>query len=373
MQPNNEGKDFSVTELNSLLKKLISARVAGNTETERALYEQCHSLMKLMIDKSEPQFRQKRIKQLRQLEDGYAFSGSQRESVIDDTHGTAKETLKEMGIEVVNSPNVRLSDIAGLDAVKEEVLAKIIYPINYRELSVEYDVQFGGGILLYGPPGTGKTQMARAIASESRAYFINVNPSVLFSEWFGKFEKNINLLFKAARELSPSVVFFDEVDTLLPSREDSRSDVVKRGVSQLLMEIGGMHDDDQRRIFVLAATNNPWQLDRAFLRPGRFDEKIYVGLPDASAREKLFKDHLLSQAISSNINFQLLSEMTLGYTGADIEYICRRAKQDVFMEVVRTGERRTVKIDDIISVIHRAPRSVDQDIIDRYVEFENLR
>lgn len=372
MHNNDNGSDDGIKELNSLLKKLFFAHVNGNHEQERTLYEKCHSLMQSMVDKSDYKLSQLRSKQLKQLESAYKNIGTSDSTEPSEKKMKAKQTLQEMGIEVIDSLQVKLSDIAGLERVKEEIFAKIIYPLKYKDLSSEYGINFGGGILLYGPPGTGKTQIAKAIATESYATFVNVNPAVLFSEWFGKFEKNINLLFKAVRSMSPSVVFFDEVDTLLPSREETdRSDVVKRGVSEFLMEIGGMMEDEQNRIVVLAATNNPWQIDKAFLRPGRFDEKIYVGLPDEKARMLLFKNHLITKSVSVDIDFEYLSEMATGFTGAEIGYICQRARQEVFLEAIRTGVKRSVMTDDILSVINKTPRSVDRNIVERYLKFSS--
>ncbi len=279
--------------------------------------------------------------------------------------------LEEIGLERPEIPKITFDDVAGLENVKNEIMAKIIYPMRYKELSQEYNVQFGGGMLLYGPPGTGKTFIVKAIANEVKARFISVNPSALYSQWFGLFEKNITKLFRAAYLLSPSIIFFDEIDTLVPRRDVSNSDVVKRGVSQLLNEVGGIGAQRNRNIFIIAATNNPWEVDEAMLRPGRFDVKIYVPPPDYEARKKIFSLNMAKIKLVGRVDFDILASETEGYSGADIEFICKKAGQNVFMEAIKTGKNRPVETNDILSVVDSVKPSIDRESVMKYERFNS--
>lgn len=278
-----------------------------------------------------------------------------------------EEILEEIGLEKPQIPRVTFEDVAGLEDVKREILAKLIYPpMRFRELSREYNVQFGGGMLLYGPPGTGKTFIAKAIANEANARFISVNPSALYSQWFGMFEKNITKLFRAAQLLAPSIIFFDEIDAIVPKREKSGSDAARRGVAQLLNEVGGIGSQKNRDIFILAATNNPWEIDEAMLRPGRFDIKIFVPPPDREARKKIFQLNLSKVKHLGPVDYDLLSAASEGYSGADIEFICKKAAQEAFLRAVKNGSPKPVETQDLLDVMRSIKPSIDSRLLERY-------
>ena len=241
--------------------------------------------------------------------------------------------------------------------------------MRYKELSQEYDINFGGGMLLFGPPGTGKTFIVKAIANEVKANFINVNQSSLSSKFFGEFEKNISSLFKAAYLLSPSIIFFDEIDSLVPKRSESDSDASQRGVSQLLQEVGGLNSQKNKNVFIIAATNNPWKIDEAIMRPGRFDVKIYVPLPDYEARKKIFELNLLKVKAVKNVDYDKLAKMTERYSGADIEFICRKTRENAFMEAVREGKKVYIETNDILNVLFGIKPSVDYSLIKKYDDY----
>lgn len=281
--------------------------------------------------------------------------------------------LKEIGLEVVKKSGISISDVIGLEDVKKEILLRIIYPIKFRELSEEYNVSTGGGILLYGPPGNGKTFIARAIASEIDANFIYINPSVIYNQWFGNFEKNISAIFRAADRLSPSIVFFDEIDSMVPSRDRADSDVVRRGVSQFLNEMGGFSADSSREVFIMGATNTPWNIDPALTRPGRFDRIIYVPPPDSGQRAELFRKRVSAVRNTENIDVSKLSEATEGYSAADIDYVCRKAADEVFLEIASGGKKRAIRTEDYLNAIDIVKPSIKGELIRKYKEYSGHR
>ena len=195
-------------------------------------------------------------------------------------------------------PSTRFADIAGLEDVKEDIRLKLIYPLAHAEKARRYGIRTGGGVLLYGPPGTGKTMIARAIAGEIDAAFFSVKPSEMLSKWAGEAEKNVAELFRVARAAPLSVVFIDEIDALLPGREKDRSSIMQRLVPQFLAELDGFDTSGRNPLLFLGATNKPWALDSAVLRPGRFDAKIYVGLPDRAARRAMLAAGLRGRPVA---------------------------------------------------------------------------
>ena len=179
---------------------------------------------------------------------------------------------------------MRFADVAGLEDVKEEIRLRLIYPLAHPEKAQRYGIQSGGGLLLYGPPGTGKTLLARAVAGEIDAAFFTARPSELMSKWVGEAEQNIARLFDEARQCERAIIFLDEVEAMIPARRSSGSTVMQRVVPQILAELQGIRQRSSGLLF-MGATNEPWALDPAVLRPGRFDARIYVGLPGSAPRD----------------------------------------------------------------------------------------
>lgn len=233
-----------------------------------------------------------------------------------------------------NVPNTSFEDIAGLEDVKEAVMYKAIYPHKYPELYEKLRKRSGGGILLYGLPGTGKTLIAEAIAHETRASFFPVKCSDLGSKWFGETEQNIRDVFEAAREEKNAVIFFDEIEAYASNRRDNSA--MERSIPEFLAQMQGVGEsNNQERILIIGATNKPWRLDGAFLRPGRFDDKIYVPLPDEKARRKIIDDRVLGVPMEDGIDFEMLSKITDGYNGADMDYLCEKAKEFALHRVIQ--------------------------------------
>ncbi len=267
---------------------------------------------------------------------------------------------------VKEKPNVRFADIAGLDEVKQEIYLKMIYPFSHNELAAHYGIDVGGGILLYGPPGTGKTMFAKAIATELDATMFVISPAQMMSKWVGEAEKNVKALFDAAKSESKAVIFMDEVEALVPRRRNTDSTVMARVVPQILQEIEGFDRKAGRALMFLGATNEPWSLDPAMMRPGRLDAKVYIPLPDAAARFKLFEIYLGKRPLDDDMDFNALVERTDGYSGADIKAICGRAATRPFLESVAGAAPRKICLADCVAVIEDIPPSVNRKDLAKY-------
>ena len=265
-------------------------------------------------------------------------------------------------------PTVTFADIAGLEDVKDEVRLKIIYPFRHPEKAEKYGIRAGGGILLYGPPGTGKTLLARAVAGETECSFFSVKPSEILSKWVGEAEQNMAALFEAARERSPSVIFIDEIEALAPRRTENRSSVMARLVPQILAELEGF-GGKQGAILFLGATNEPWSLDPAILRPGRFDEKIYVGLPDLPARQKMLELNLDGRPVDPDVDLTRLAGLLEGFSGADIRNLCRKAADDAFRRAIREGSDAPIDQELLLENLKETSPSVRPEDLERFVRY----
>lgn len=265
--------------------------------------------------------------------------------------------------------DISFDDIAGLDDVKHEIQMKMIFPFRRPDLAKQYGIGVGGGLLLYGPPGTGKTMIAKAIANEIEATMFVISPAQILSKWVGEAEQNISKLFKAAKEENKSVIFIDEIEALVPARRSSQSTVMTRVVPQILQEIEGFDRKGERPLLFLGATNEPWALDSAMMRPGRFDSKIYVPLPDEPARHKLLEIYFGKKPMADDVDFVKLVGLLDGYSGADIKAIAGKSATIPFMEAVGGGEPRAITLADILAVIELIKPSVRKKDLARFREF----
>ncbi len=289
-------------------------------------------------------------------------SGRQREKE-DDSGADAGDWI------VKDKPTTGFDDIAGLEDVKQEIRLKMIYPFAHRELAKKYGINTGSGVLLFGPPGTGKTMIAKAIAHEIDATFFVVSPAQMLSKWVGEAEQNIRKLFEAAKAEETSVIFLDETEALVPKRKSDSSSVMQRVVPQILQELEGFDRKADRALLFIGATNRPWMLDEALLRPGRLDAKIYVGLPDAPARFRMLEIYLEDRPLADDVAFGELCDRLDGYSGADIKNIAQRAAELPFMEAISGKDARPISMKDILTVIEDTPPSVNQADLIRYEKF----
>jgi len=230
--------------------------------------------------------------------------------------------LREVFVEI---PDAKWSDIGGLEDVKNELQQAVEWPLKYADLFEKSGAKPPKGILLYGPPGTGKTMLAKALANESEANFISIKGPELLSKWVGESESGIREIFRKAKQSAPTVVFFDEIDSVAPVRGSGYSDsnVTERVVSQLLTELDGL--EELQKVFVLAATNRPELVDPALLRPGRFDRVLKVPVPDKKARLEILKLNTTGNPLAPDVDLARIAEKTEGYTGADLAGIASTA------------------------------------------------
>ncbi|WP_321422353.1 CDC48 family AAA ATPase [uncultured Methanobacterium sp.] len=241
---------------------------------------------------------------------------------IDSMKSISPSALREVFIEV---PNVHWGDIGGLQELKESLKEVVEWPLSNISSFQRIGIQPSKGILLFGPPGTGKTLLTKAVATESKANFISVKGSEILSKWFGESERKIAEIFKKAKQASPCIIFFDEVDAIAPVRGSAAGEprVTERMVNTILSEMDGL--EELRGVVVIGATNRPDLMDPALLRPGRFDEVVLVPPPDENARKDILKVHVEHMALDDDVKIKELAKKTEGYTGADIEVLCRKA------------------------------------------------
>ena len=241
-----------------------------------------------------------------------------------------REALKEIQPSalrevLVQIPDVKWSDIGGLENAKQELKEAVEWPLKYPDLFKKFHVEPPKGILLYGDPGTGKTLLAKAVASESDANFIAIKGPELLSKWVGESEKGLREVFRKARQTAPTIIFFDEIDSIANARgmSEGSSNVTQSVVNQLLTEIDGM--EDLQDVAIIAATNRPDIIDPGLMRPGRFDRHIKVDTPDEESRLKIFEVHTNEMPLADDVKLSKLAKRTEGYVGADIEAVCREA------------------------------------------------
>src|SRR4051812_41868948 len=208
---------------------------------------------------------------------------------------------------VKEKPSLKFDDVAGLDGVKEDIRLKMVYPFEHPELAEKFGIRGGGGVLLYGPPGTGKTMLAKATAGEIDATFFRISPADVLSKWVGEAEQNLKKLFDAAAAEPRAIIFIDEIESLVPARRDEGSSVMQRVVPQILQGMEGFDEKQNSPILFMGATNVPWQLDPAVLRPGRFDEKVYIPLPDLPARRKMLEIYLSRRPLAEEIDLDAVA------------------------------------------------------------------
>ncbi len=248
--------------------------------------------------------------------------------------------IREVFVEV---PDVRWEDIGGLTSVKERLVEAVEWPLKYPHLFEKAGIKPPKGILLSGPPGCGKTLLAKAVANESQVNFISVKGPAILSKFVGESEREVREVFHHARQAAPCIMFFDEIDALVPTRSGSSTDshVTERVLSQFLAEFDGI--DELKGVLVLGATNRPDMLDPAVLRPGRFDELVEIPTPNQKDREEIFKVHLRGKPLASVIDPADLAARTEGLSGAEVASICSKAARLAVRRAVETGKEQSVE------------------------------
>jgi len=308
-------------------------------------------------DKAKESIRAKCITYLDRAEKLKEYLKGGKKKAIKDGDGGSKKDSKDKGSDnsddeddpekkkmvsklndaiMVEKPNIKWDDVAGLESAKEALKEAVILPIKFPHLFTGKR-QPWRGILLFGPPGTGKSYLAKAVATEANnSTFFSVSSSDLVSKWLGESEKLVKNLFEMAREQKPSIIFIDEVDSLTSSRSDNESESARRIKTEFLVQMQGVGNDNDG-VLVLGATNIPWVLDAAIRR--RFEKRIYIDLPEANARTSMFKLNLGQDTAHSltEENFRELGQRTEGYSGADVALVVR----DALMQPVRKVQTAT--------------------------------
>ena len=263
--------------------------------------------------------------------------------------GSAAAGIEEADAYDAEHAGLTLADVAGMTEVKQRLEAAFLAPMRNPELRKLYGKSLRGGLLLYGPPGCGKTFIARAVAGELGAKFIAVSFADIIDMFVGQSERNIHELFEIARRNAPCVLFLDEVDAIGQKRSQLRHTPMRSAVNQLLLELDDVAGNNEG-VFLLAATNHPWDVDSALRRPGRFDRTLLVLPPDSSAREGVFRYHLRERPVAG-IDLGKLARLTDGYSGADIAHICETAAEHALLDSVRIGEPRMIGNPDLEAAI----------------------
>jgi len=271
--------------------------------------------------------------------------------------GGGSSNLKGHSIIPVDKPEIDFSNVGGLRRVKEEIRKAIIYPFEHPRLYSLYGKRIGEGILLYGPPGCGKTFISRATAGEANASFINLRLSDILSKWVGQSEKNITEAFKVASKNKPAILFFDEMDSIGSKRGEMSQDHTNRLVNALLMELDGF-EGPKEKVLILAATNEPWNVDTALKRPGRFSKLLFIPPPDHRARLKILKILSEKKPISPMVNLKLIAKKTAGYSCADLEQVVEEAADIPLKEAIAGKKSRAIRESDFLEVLKGRSSSI---------------
>lgn len=303
----------------------------------------------------------------KQAKQSYDFASSLNDDFEDeDFELQINQKLRESGLAVANltenlnendenffadieKPKINFSDVGGMDNVKEEIALKVIHPLTNPEIYKAFGKKIGGGIMLYGPPGCGKTHIARATAGEIKANFISVGISDVLDMWQGNSEKNLHSLFQKARNSTPCVLFFDEVDAMGASRSDMRSNSSRFLINQFLEEMDGVKFSNEG-VLIMAATNSPWYVDAAFRRSGRFDRIIFVSPPDSKAREEILNIYLKDKP-TDNIDVKAIVKSTEEFTGADMKALIDVAIESKLPESIKQNKVLPINTSDLKKAI----------------------
>ncbi|MFX1273552.1 MAG: CDC48 family AAA ATPase [Promethearchaeota archaeon] len=268
--------------------------------------------------------------------------------------------MREVMIEI---PNVLWDDVGGLVEIKDELKEAVEWPLKYPDLFEKAGIRPLNGILLFGPPGCGKTLLAKAVATESQSNFISIKGPEIFSKWVGESEKAIREIFRKARQAAPTIIYFDEIDAITSGRGDYQGTQVYASiVNQMLVEIDGI--ENRKGVVVIASTNRPDIVDPAFLRPGRFDRLLYVTAPDLDARISILEVHSKNMPLAEDVSLKRIAQITEGYSGADLENVCREAG----MQAIREKREKLEKIElrHFETALDKITSTLPKSIIEQY-------
>ena len=352
----------------------LDAKDEGNYKVaKRKLLKAAEALYLLAEGSDEGRLKEQRISQaeeVMELAEKLPKNENEPKKQSVDGGSTDGEPIGKISSESLdNAPS--FDDIAGLEEVKEQINLRMIAPFTHPELAKKHGLRIGGGILMYGPPGTGKTLIARATAKELGAAFYAIKPSEIMSKWVGESENKIRELFAAARGNDRAVIFIDEIESLVPARGGNNSTVMQRVVPQFLAELEGFDTGDANPLLFMGATNEPWAIDLAMLRPGRFDVKVYIGLPDDEARKYMLSKGFENKALGSDVSIEYLVEETEGYSGADIRALIELASQEGFKTEVSSNSEIEYGRELITKCLSMVRPSVNDKILNKFEDWKS--
>ena len=349
------------------MKKAKQAKENGNLSIAKRNFLLASQTMMEMAKQSEGKLKEIRMDRARRLVKLTENIDKKPEKIEKKSSGESNEEDDEVKKwQTAQIPNISFADVAGLEDVKKSITIRMINPVKYPEKYKMYGKKSGGGVLLYGPPGTGKTMIAKAISNEVGAKFYAFKGSDIVSKWVGESEKNINSLFEEANKQDRAIIFIDEMDNLLGTRGvDTHND---KRVNEFLQQIDGFAGRNQN-LLLLGATNRPWDIDSAATRSGRFSEKIYLPLPDAAARKFMIEKNMKNVPVSKDFNIDKIVEQTEDYSGADIEELCDRAKDEPLLKAIATDSVVDVTNEDFDRVLEKMPPSVTPKEIERFEKY----
>lgn len=289
--------------------------------------------------------------------------------VVKENEGATaeEEVAAASGWQLQVRPDTKLDDVAGLDDVKAALQDDVINVMSHPEVYKRFKVEGGGGVLMYGPPGNGKTFIAKAVAGELDAAFFAVDASQIKNKYVGETEKNMRRLFEEARKHERAVIFLDEVDALVQKRGNQKVNAV----TQFLILADGIANTGDCTLLLLGATNKPWSIDPAALRPGRFGKQIYVGLPDQTARDAIVRYCLKEVPVEDGFPFEQIGKRTEGFSGADMAEICRRAKKAAIRRQIKSEEDEVVTHDDFEQSLAKIAPSVGSESLAEYKKWRD--
>ena len=346
---------------NLYMKKGKEAKAKGNITLAKRNFLLASETMMQMAKLSQGKLKEVRMDRARGLVEIAENLNKRTEKVTKKNDGDNAKNEEDEEDEDVKKwqtakvPNIKFSDVAGLEDVKKAITIRMINPIKYPDKYKMYGKKTGGGVLLYGPPGTGKTMIAKAIANEVGAKFYAVKGSDIVSKWVGDSEKNINSLFEEANKQDRAIIFIDEMDSLIGKRGvDTHND---KRVNEFLQQIDGFAGRNPN-LLLLGATNRPWDIDSAAMRSGRFSQKIYLPLPDAPARKFMIEKNMKGVPVAPDFDIDKIVAETEMYSGADLDELCDRAKDEPLLKAIATDSIILVTNQDFDNVLEKMPPSV---------------
>ena len=347
------------------MQKGKEAKEKGNYALAKRNFMLAGETMMKIAKVSQGKLKEVRLNRAKRIVELSDRIGTEKEKKKEDASDEDDEVKKWQQAEI---PSIHFSDVAGLDEVKKAIKIRMINPFLYPDKYKLYNKKTGGGVLLYGPPGTGKTMIAKAIACEVGAKFYAVKGSDIVSKWVGESEKNINSLFEEANKQDRAIIFIDEMDSLLGKRgQDIHND---KRVNEFLQQIDGFAGRNPN-LLLLGATNRPWDIDTAATRSGRFSQKIYIPLPDEKARKFMLEKNMKNVPVSKNFNIDKIVKQTELYSGADIEELCDRAKDEPLLKAIETDSVVEVTNKDFDNILKIFPPSVTESELKKFEEYNN--